>query len=128
LETRIWFSRAPADASGKQISEARIELPSLERIRTQPADPTASEATLITRMLPVTNGRFLVEWRHLEAAGNAQRAARFMTLHDRTGKALTTATYPAPRTSVLFSDAPGNAYLLRVLDSGVQEHHRGCGT
>ncbi|MEP6716447.1 MAG: hypothetical protein ABJC09_12830 [Terriglobia bacterium] len=99
------------DTSGRQVKQIQFEPPSAAL--TTPADPTVASSDEIRRVVPISGGRFMLEWLHADVSGSTRHSGRVLSIHDTDGKLLTSAFAPASASAVLFSDEAGSAYMLR---------------
>lgn len=100
------------DANGQQRQEVRLQMPAVPAI-VQPPDPTTAQRNLVSRVMPIRGGRYLVEWRHGETTGGSQHNIRVHSVHDAAGGLASGPLQPTAHTVFLFSDDEGYAYMLR---------------
>lgn len=114
------------DGEGALIREVTFLPPESSRLLAQRgmrADPAGDR---IRRVVPLPDGKYLVEWLHIEAVGKAgQHRVTFLALHDSQGQPVTQAAHPAPaRPSYpLQCDADGRVVFLHLTREGGEKVH-----
>ncbi len=82
---------------GLLVQEATFQPPESSRLLAEAGARANPAGDRIHRLVPLPDGRYLVEWLHVEAVGRSgQRRATFLALHDSQGRPLTRAAHPVP--------------------------------
>ncbi|HXG32787.1 MAG TPA: hypothetical protein VNJ11_05435 [Bryobacteraceae bacterium] len=80
------------------------------------ADPASNQ---VGRILRLRDGRWLIEWLHMERTPGRERRTTFLSLHGEDGRPLSKAAHPPSRPSIpVGTDAVGDVCFLSLKRSG----------
>lgn len=99
------------DSSGRQLNQVDFSVPAAPGTRVSPS-PLASANDSMVRVLPISDGRYVIEWQHAEYLENTRNSSRYWAIHGADGNVLGNSASPPLFTTFLASDASGDAYAL----------------
>lgn len=110
------------DSSGKLLENKQFQPPSSASafLDEAGAGSRATDSDVIWRIVPLSKGKYLVQWTHSDHYGGGSiHKVPYLALHDASGNPLSDATRPPwPRSAPAFRASGSECYFLRSATAG----------